>query len=48
MHEVVPETVDLMPWLLDRLIRDGYAFGTLENFPASWTFTERGFLEEGD
>lgn len=48
MHEGVPETVDLMPWLLDRLIRDGYAFGTLENFPASWTFTERGFLEEGD
>ena len=48
MHEGVPETVDLMPWLLDRLIREGYAFGTLENFPASWTFVERGYLEEGN
>ena len=48
MHEAVPETVDLMPWLLDRLIREGYAFGTLENFPSSWTFTERGYLEEGN
>ena len=46
MHEVVPETVDLMPWLLNRLIREGYAFGSLGSFPASWTFAERGYLEE--
>ena len=46
MHEGVPETVDLLPWLLDRLIGDGYAFGNLDNFPASWTFAERGYLED--
>ena len=46
MHEGVPETVDLMPWLLDRLLGGGYAFGNLDNFPSSWTFTERGYLEE--
>lgn len=46
MHENVPETVDLLPWLLDRLIGGGYSFGNLDNFPASWTFAERGYLEE--
>ena len=46
MHENVPETVDLLPWLLDRLIGGGYSFGNLDNFPSSWTFTERGYLEE--
>ena len=46
MHENVEETVELLPWILNRLIRDGYAFGNLENFPDSWTFAERGQLLE--
>lgn len=40
MHETVPETVDLMPWLLEYLIGEGYTFGNLANLD-SWTFAER-------
>ena len=40
MHETVPETVDLMPWLLEYLIGEGYTFGNLTDL-GSWTFAER-------
>ena len=41
MHETVPETVDLMPWMLETLISQGFTFGSLENFGESWTFADR-------
>ncbi len=41
MHENVDETAELLPWVLNRLIRQGYAFGNLANYPGSWTFSER-------
>lgn len=37
MHETVPETIDLMPWMIETLIGNGYTFGTLNTLP-SWTF----------
>lgn len=37
MHETVPETIDLMPSMIETLIADGYTFGTLDTLP-SWTF----------
>ncbi len=37
MHETVPETIDLMPWMIETLIAQGYTFGTLDTIP-SWTF----------
>lgn len=41
MHETVPETVDLMPWLLEYLIGEGYTFGSLDQMGGSWTFADR-------
>ncbi len=37
MHETVPETIDLMPWMIETLIANGYTFGTLDEIP-SWLF----------
>lgn len=37
MHETVPETIDLMPWLLETLLASGYTFGTLDTID-SWMF----------
>lgn len=41
MHETVPETIDLMPWMLEYLIGEGYKFGDLSTFGESWTFADR-------
>lgn len=41
MHETVPETVDLMPWMLEYLIGEGYTFGSLDQMGGSWTFGDR-------
>ena len=41
MHETVPETVDLLPWMLERITRAGLSFGSLENYGRSWTHAER-------
>lgn len=41
MHETVPETIDLMPWMLEYLIGEGFVFGDLATFGESWTFAER-------
>ena len=41
MHETVPETVDLMPWMLEYLIGEGYTFGSLDQMDGSWTFGDR-------
>lgn len=41
MHETVPETIDLMPWMLEYLIGEGFAFGDLSTFGESWTFADR-------
>lgn len=41
MHETVPETVDLMPWMLEYLIGEGFTFGDLAAFGESWTFADR-------
>ncbi len=41
MHETVPETVDLMPWMLEYLIEEGYTFGSLDQMGGSWTFGDR-------
>ena len=40
MHETVPETVDLMTWMLEYLIGEGCTFGNLANLDG-WTFAER-------
>lgn len=37
MHETVPETIDLMPWVIETLIERGYTFDTLDTID-SWTF----------
>ena len=37
MHETVPETIDLMPWMIETLIDRGYTFGTLDTI-RSWMF----------
>ncbi len=37
MHETVPETIDLMPWMIETLIGRGYTFGTLETI-RPWLF----------
>ncbi len=41
MHENVSETVDLMPWMIEYLIDNGYTFGALDELGDSWTFSER-------
>jgi peptidoglycan/xylan/chitin deacetylase (PgdA/CDA1 family) len=41
MHETVPETIDLLPWMLERITRAGLSFGSLENYGRSWTHAER-------
>ena len=41
MHETVPETVDLMKWMLEYLIEEGYTFGSLDQMGGSWTFGDR-------
>ena len=40
MHETVTETIELMPWMLETLIAQGYTFGSLGNFSESWMFHE--------
>lgn len=37
MHETVPETIDLMPWMIETLIDRGYTFGTLDTI-RPWMF----------
>ena len=37
MHETVPETIDLMPWMIETLINRGYTFGTLDTLNP-WLF----------
>ena len=37
MHETVPETIDLMPWMIETLIGRGYTFGTLDTINP-WMF----------
>ncbi len=37
MHETVPETIDLMPWMIETLIDRGYTFGTLDRIDP-WMF----------
>lgn len=39
MHETVPETIDLMPWMIEYLIGEGYTFGVLRDID-SWMFGE--------
>ena len=41
MHETVPETIELLPWMVETLARRGFSFGSLENFARSWTFADR-------
>ena len=41
LHEGVTETVDLMPWMIEFLMKNGYTFGSLEDLEASWTFADR-------
>lgn len=41
MHETVPETIDLMPWLLEYLIGEGCTFSSLDKMGGSWTFADR-------
>ena len=41
MHETVPETIDLLPWMLGRITKAGFSFGSLENYGRSWTYAER-------
>lgn len=41
MHETVGETVELLPWLLEYLIGEGYTFGNLADMGRSWTFADR-------
>ena len=41
MHETVDETVNLLPWMLEYLINEGYVFGNLAEMGRSWTFTDR-------
>ncbi len=41
MHETVPETVDLMPWMISYLTEQGFVFGDLSTFGESWTFADR-------
>ena len=41
MHETVDETVELLPWMLEYLISEGYTFGDLGNMSKSWTFADR-------
>ncbi len=37
MHETVPETIDLMPWMIEYLIGRGYTFALLDTID-SWMF----------
>lgn len=41
LHEGVEETVDLMPWMIEYLMKNGYTFGSLEDLETSWTFADR-------
>lgn len=41
MHETVDETPDLLPWILEYLIENGYSFGDLRDIGSSWTFSDR-------
>lgn len=41
MHEVTPETIDLMPWILETFISRGFTFGFLPDRAGSWTFADR-------
>ena len=41
MHETVPETIDLMPWMLEYLMNRGCVFGNLTHLGYSYTFADR-------
>ena len=41
LHEGVEETVDLMPWMIEYLMKNGYKFGSLTDLESSWTFADR-------
>lgn len=41
MHEVTPETIDLMPWMIETFIDRGFTFGSLAERGSSWTFADR-------
>jgi len=39
MHETVDETIDLMPWMIEYLIDNGYTFGDPADLEESWMFS---------
>ncbi len=40
MHEVTPETIDLMPWVIETFLERGFSFGTLSDRASTWLFKD--------
>jgi peptidoglycan/xylan/chitin deacetylase (PgdA/CDA1 family) len=38
MHDTADETVEVLPWILEYLIGEGYTFGTLDELNGYWVF----------
>ena len=38
LHETVPETVDMLPWLIEYLLNEGYGIATLSQFDGEYLF----------
>ena len=38
MHDTADETVEVLPWILEYLIGEGYTFGTLNELDGYWVF----------
>ncbi len=38
MHDTSPETLAILPWMIEYLTEDGYTFGTLDTLEGDWLF----------
>jgi peptidoglycan/xylan/chitin deacetylase (PgdA/CDA1 family) len=38
MHDTADETVEVLPWIIEYLIGEGYTFGTLDELDGYWVF----------
>ncbi len=41
LHENIPETRAVLPWIIEFLLRDGCTFAPLSDYESQWTFADR-------
>ena len=38
LHDTAKETVDMLGWIIETLLAEGYTFGTLDELDGYWVF----------